>query len=164
MAIFKQSRCIALLVGVILVSFSAISLLNPEGSSAGENVIEMGKLKSVSHKATEALVPDTGSALYRTSVSTSILKPMLYTTAAESVHTWANMISAGWLSPEKLQRQEAANTGTVQPKAKAVVVKASPPAAQTLKEAAKGTTSVNKVKAATQQHPPQHCSSLGPSY
>ncbi|AIQ56492.1 cell wall hydrolase [Paenibacillus borealis] len=155
MLIFKQSRCIALLVSVILVSFSAISLMNPEGSAAtGENVIEMGKLKSVSHTAAEAIVPGTKSAIHRTSASSSTIIPMLYTTAAEPVHTWARMVSAGWLSPEKLQRQNAVKKGTAEPKAKVTVVKATPSAAQALKKAAKGTTSVNKVKAATQQHPP----------
>ncbi|MEI2395128.1 cell wall hydrolase [Paenibacillus phytohabitans] len=157
MLIFKQSRCIALLVSVILVSFSAISLMNPEGSAAtGENVIEMGKLKSAGDESLEPSVPKAASAVYRTSPSSSTMIPMLYTTAAEPVHTWARMVSAGWLSPEKLQRQEAAKTGAVQPKpkAKVTVVKATPSAAQALKKAAKGTTSVNKVKAATQQHPP----------
>lgn len=155
MSIFKQSRCIALLVSVILVSFSAISLMNPEGSAApGENAIEMGKLKSASHESAEPRVPKAASAMYRTSTSSSTMTPMLYTTATEPVHTWARMVSAGWLSPEKLQRQDAAKTGAVQPAAKVTVVKATPSAAQALKKAAKGTASVNKVKAATQQHPP----------
>jgi len=47
MLIFKQSRCIALLVGVILVCFSAISLLHPGGvAEGGQNRMQMVKLQS----------------------------------------------------------------------------------------------------------------------
>lgn len=82
MLIFKQSRCIALLVSVILVSFSAISLMNPEGSAAtGENAIEMGKLKSAGHESLEPSVPKAASVVYRTSPSSSTMIPMLYTTS-----------------------------------------------------------------------------------
>lgn len=47
MLIFKQSRCIALLVGVILVCFSSISLLHPGGISEGkQSTRQMAKLQS----------------------------------------------------------------------------------------------------------------------
>lgn len=36
MLIFKQNRCIALLVGVILVCFSAISLMQPNQVAEGK--------------------------------------------------------------------------------------------------------------------------------
>lgn len=165
MLIFKQSRYIALLVGVILVSFSAISLMNPEGTAAtGENVIEMGKLKSASHQSVEQLIPQAASVLHRTSHSAEISTPMLYTTAAKPVHTWTRTVSAGWLSPEKLQHKVAAKPASILTKPKVTVVKASPPVAQAPKIAATGTKSVKSSKAVTQQHPPQHCSSPGPSY
>lgn len=155
MLIFKQSRYIALLVGVILVSFSAISLMNPEGSAAtGENVIEMGKLNSASHQSVEQLIPQAASVLHRTSHSAAIHTPMLYTTAAKPVHTWTRIVSAGWLSPEKLQRKDAPKPASILTKPKVTVVKASPPVAQALKIAATGTKSVNVNKAVTQQHPP----------
>ncbi|KAI7261157.1 hypothetical protein KC345_g9867 [Hortaea werneckii] len=114
----------------------------------------MDKLQSTSHKAAVTLVPYAASSLNRISSTVDTIKPMLYTTAAEQVHIWTRMVSAGWLSPDKLQRQDAAKTGIVQPKAKAVVVTASPSAAQALKKAATGTTVVKQSKAATQQHPP----------
>ncbi|WNS41249.1 cell wall hydrolase [Paenibacillus sp. MMS20-IR301] len=153
MVIYKQSRCIALLVGVILVSFSAISLMSPEGAATGENVIEMDKLKSASQKYAEPFLPEAGSALHRTSASSRTITPMLYTTATAPVHTWASMANAGWLSPEKLQRPEPAQKAeAVQPKV--AVVKASPSAAQALKKAATGTASIKTSKQATQQHPP----------
>lgn len=166
MLIFKQSRYIALLVGVILVSFSAISLMNPEGSAAtGENVIEMGKLNSASHQSVEQLIPQAASVLHRTSHSTEMMiTPMLYTTAAKPAHTWTRTVSAGWLSPEKLQLKDAAKKTSIPAKPKVTVVKASPPAAPAPKIAATGTKSVKPGKAVTQQHPPQHCSSPGPSY
>lgn len=156
MVIFKQSRCIALLVGVILVSFSAISLLNP-GSATGENVIQMDKLKSASYQPAEPLVHKAVSVLYRTSASTPAMKPMLYTTATEPVHTWARMVDAGWLSPEKLQRQDAAAKTVAKPKVAVVkaAAKAVPSAVPALKKAAKGTTAVTKSKTATLQHPPK---------
>jgi N-acetylmuramoyl-L-alanine amidase len=155
MLIFKQSRYIALLVGVILVSFSAISLMNPAGSAAtGENMIEMGKLKSASHQSVERLVPQAALVLHRTSPSASTITPMLYTTAAKPAHTWTRTVHAGWLSPEKLQRKDAAQKTAIPPKPKVTVVKASPPAAQVPKIAATGTTSVIPSKAVTQYHPP----------
>ncbi|MEK5034449.1 cell wall hydrolase [Paenibacillus sp. FSL R7-0302] len=155
MLIFKQSRYIALLVGVILVSFSAISLMNPEGTAAtGENVIEMGKLKSASHQSVEQLIPQAASVLHRTSHSAEKSTPMLYTTAAKPVHTWTRTVSAGWLSPEKLQRKDAVKPASIVTKPKVTVVKASPPVAQAPKIAATGTKSVKPSKAVTQQHPP----------
>ncbi|WP_405107662.1 cell wall hydrolase [Paenibacillus sp. FSL K6-1217] len=156
MLIFKQSRYIALLVGVILVSFSAISLMNPEGSAAtGENVIEMGKLNSASHQSVEQLIPQAASVLHRTSHSTEMMiTPMLYTTAAKPAHTWTRTVSAGWLSPEKLQLKDAAKKTSIPAKPKVTVVKASPPAAPAPKIAATGTKSVKPGKAVTQQHPP----------
>ncbi|MEK4044823.1 cell wall hydrolase [Paenibacillus sp. FSL H8-0048] len=155
MLIFKQSRYIALLVGVILVSFSAISLMNPEGTAAtGENVIEMGKLKSASHQPVEQLIPQAASVLHRTSHSADNSTPMLYTTAAKPVHTWTRTVSAGWISPEKLQHKNAAKPASIVTKPKVTVVKASPPVAQAPKIAATGTKSVKSSKTVTQQHPP----------
>lgn len=158
MLIFKQSRYIALLVGVILVSFSAISLLSPGGSAAtGDNAIQMDKLNSASHTSVERLMSGAATALHRTSPSASTITPLLYSAAAKPVHAWTSTLHAGWLSPEKLQRTDAAKPAAIQPKPKPkpAVVKASPPAQATaLKPAAKGTTSAKASQAVTQQHPP----------
>lgn len=162
MLIFKQSRYIALLVGVILVSFSAISLMNPDGSAAtGQNGIQMDKLNSASHKSVELLVPAAASVLHRTSpsASTSItITPMLYSAAAKPVHEWTRKLQAGWLSPEKLERTGAAKpAAAVQPKDKpkpAAVSIAPKVQAKAPKPAAKGTASANAKQAVTQKHPP----------
>ncbi|WP_340021597.1 cell wall hydrolase [Paenibacillus sp. FSL K6-1096] len=160
MLIFKQSRYIALLVGVILVSFSAISLMNPDGSAAtGQKGIQMDKLNSASHTSVELLVPGAASVLHRTSSSASTITPLLYSAAAKPVHAWTRELSAGWLSPEKLERTAPAKPAAVQPKAKpkpAAVSITSPvqAKAKASKQAAKGTTSANAKQAVTQQHPP----------
>lgn len=162
MLIFKQSRYIALLVGVILVSFSAISLLSPGGSAAtGDHVIQMDRLNSASHTSVERLLPGASTVLHRTSSSastSSTITPLLYSVAAKPVHDWTRKLNAGWISPAKLERTSAAQPAAVQPKAKPkpAVVKATPPPVQAKapEQAAKGTTSVKAKQAVTQQHPP----------
>lgn len=46
MTLFKQDRWVTLLIGVILVCFSAIILLNPEKESAGIRTVRLDKLQS----------------------------------------------------------------------------------------------------------------------
>lgn len=151
MEIFKQNRCIALLVGVILVCFSAISLLSPGGASEEQNTLKLDKLSGAGYASAAALLPRQAIPLVRTNGTT---KPMLYTTAANSLHIWSARQPAGWLTPDKLKPKTAAGTEPIQPKTAVVEV---PPAAQqqALKQAAvKGTQTVNKVNTASQQHPP----------
>ncbi|SET99029.1 cell wall hydrolase [Paenibacillus sp. NFR01] len=45
MTLFKQDRWVTLLIGVILVCFSAIILLNPEKESAGIRTVQLDKLQ-----------------------------------------------------------------------------------------------------------------------
>lgn len=150
MEIFKQNRCIALLVGVILVCFSAINLLSPGGVTEGQNTLQLEKLGGAGHAAAAALLPQQAINPERT---TGTIKPMLYTTAANPVHTWSGKQTLEWFTPDKLKLKTTSGTQPVQ--TKTAMVKVSPAAQQALKQTAlKGSQTVNKVNTASQQHPP----------
>lgn len=151
MEIFKQNRCIALLVGVILVCFSAISLFSPGVVTEGQNTQQLDKLAGAGHAAAAALQVQQSSALER---SSRISTPVFYTSATSLGQVWQDkQPKAEWFDPGKLKPKQSAVKPTVQPKA--TLMKA-PPAVQTaLKQAAaKGNQTVNKVKTASQQNPP----------
>ncbi|QSF45845.1 cell wall hydrolase [Paenibacillus tianjinensis] len=150
MEIFKQNRCIALLVGVILVCFSAISLLSPGKINEGQNTLKMDKFGGSGHASAAALLPQTAVTPERIK---GTAKPMLFTTAAIPGHVWNGKQTVDWFTPAKLKLKAAAGTQPAKPRT--VVVKVSPEAQQALKQAAvKGSQSVTKVKTASQQHPP----------
>lgn len=163
MEIFKQNRCIALLVGVILVCFSAISLFSPGVITEGQNTQQLDSIGGAGHAAAAALTDQQQSATaYRIS-RTVINTPVFYTSAAGLSHYWQDKHKAEWFGPDKLKLAKAAVKQPVQPKA--TLMKA-PPAVQTaLKQAAaKGSQTVNKVSTASQHNPPLNCSSPGQSY
>lgn len=150
MVIFKQNRCIALLVGVILVCFSAISLMNPGQVVKGNHSVQMDKLQSAGHAAASALIKSETPSSQR---SNSTLKPMLYTTAANLGHTLTVKKSTEWNSLEKLKRGSIAKTSLAP--VKKAVVKVPPAAQQALKKVeAKGSQTVQNINTASQQHPP----------
>ncbi|MBW4081397.1 cell wall hydrolase [Paenibacillus sp. S150] len=149
MVIFKQNRCIALLVGVILVCFSAISLMSSEGAAKGKNTVQWNDPQP---KGQAAASTQTSTILLRTN-STS--KPMLYTTAANLVQIQKLRQTVEWISPKKLKLPSAAVKTDIL-RQKAAVVKTTPPVAQQApkKAAAKGSQTVNTKNTAIQQHPP----------
>lgn len=150
MEIFKQNRCIALLVGVILVCFSAISLFSPGVITDGQNTQQLDKLAGAGHAAAAALPVQQSSASERTS---RISAPIFYTSAASLGQVWQDKPKAEWFDPDKLKPKQAAAKPTVQPKA--TLMKATPAVQTALKQAAaKGNQTVNKVKTASQQNPP----------
>ncbi|WP_151733135.1 cell wall hydrolase ['Paenibacillus yunnanensis' Narsing Rao et al. 2020] len=151
MAIFKQNRCIALLVSVILVCFSAIVLMNPDGLNDGTNKGKVEALVVTGH-ASAASAPD--SALSVSSARTiTKLKPILYTTAASLKDHWAGKATAEWISPTKLAPAKPAKTEAA--KVTATVMKKPPAAKQAVKQAdAKGSQTVNQAQTASSQYPP----------
>lgn len=155
MVIFKQNRCIALLVGVILVCFSSISLLGTEEIVKGNNSARTNKLQSSGQAAAALLIPvSTPTSLQRSSNNT--FKPMLYTTAANLGQAQKFRQPVEWISPDNLKPKGTAS-GTDILRRKAAVVKTSPPVAhQVLKGAeGKGSQTVNSnITAIQQQHPP----------
>ncbi|MNC30015.1 Spore cortex-lytic enzyme precursor [compost metagenome] len=152
MVIFKQNRCIALLVGVILVCFSAISLMGSEGAAKGKNTVQMNHLQSDAGASAWTSASQAKATLLRTK-STSV--PMLYTTAAYLVQTQKIRQTAEWTSLDKLKPQGAAVKTDIL-RQKAAVVKSTPPLAQQAPKTAvaKGSQTVNAKKTAIQQHPP----------
>ncbi|MEK5235099.1 cell wall hydrolase [Paenibacillus sp. FSL L8-0470] len=151
MVIFKQNRCIALLVGVILVCFSSISLMNSERVSEGKNTVSMNKLQTTHASAASVLsYPATTGA--KRIIETP--KPILYTTVADLRLNWNSNPAVNWFTPDKLKPQSAAKKVTIQ--TKATVVKAPPATAQKAlgQAAAKGSQTVKQAKTASQQHPP----------
>ncbi|WP_379154518.1 cell wall hydrolase [Paenibacillus sp. sgz5001063] len=152
MVIFKQNRCIALLVGVILVCFSAISLLGSEGSAKGRNTVQMNHFNSNGQTSVWTQSSEASTSLIRTK---NTPKPMLYTTAANLAQTKKNWQNMEWISPDILKPQgTAVRTGIL--RQKVAVVKSTPPVAQQVaKQAvAKGSQLVNTKHTAIQQHPP----------
>ncbi|WP_150265403.1 cell wall hydrolase [Paenibacillus tepidiphilus] len=149
MAIFRQNRCIALLVSVILVCFSAIVLMNPE-DMGGSNKVQLEKLSVTGHASAES-VP--AASLPSSSRTITKLQPMLYTTAASLSRHWAGKSTAEWISASKLAPPKPAKTETV--KSTATVMKKPPAVKQTVKQAnIKGSQTVTQAKTASLQHPP----------
>ncbi|OKP94592.1 cell wall hydrolase [Paenibacillus sp. P32E] len=152
MAIFKQNRCIALLVGVILVCFSAISLLGSEGTAKGKNTVQMNHLNSNGQASALTLTSEASTSLVRTK---NTPKPMLYTTAANLFHTQRIRQTLEWISPDILKpKGTAVRTGIL--RQKAAVVKSTPPMVQQVAKTAvaKGSQTVITQKTEIQQHPP----------
>ncbi|AIQ67198.1 cell wall hydrolase [Paenibacillus graminis] len=152
MVIFKQNRCIALLVGVILVCFSAISLMGLVGPAKGKDTVQMNQLQSNAHPSDRISSSQALTALLRTKSSSG---PMLYTTAAYLVQTQKIRHAAEWSSLDILKPQGAAAKTDIL-RQKAAVVKSTPPMAQQAAKtaAAKGSQTVLTKKTAIQQHPP----------
>lgn len=153
MVIFKQNRCIALLVGVILVCFSAISLMNPEEAAEGQHSVQMDKLSGTGH-ASAAAAPQVAAPAAK-KIDGSTMGPILYTTAADLGHAWKSNQTLQWFSPDKLKSQvPAKKTETVQIEA-AVVQKPPAKVQQTKGQAAnKGSQTVKQAKAESKQQPP----------
>ncbi|WP_410513718.1 cell wall hydrolase [Paenibacillus sp. BR2-3] len=141
MLIFKQSRCIALLVGVILVCFSAISLLYPGGiTEGGQNRMQMVKLQSSGLSADLPLTLKEDTDPKRTQ---STLLSKRAAVAPKLNPSWKSEGEAAWISIWDLIDQSKPVTSGIPVKAAAVT---SPPAAQ--KALHKGEATVS------QQYPP----------
>ncbi|UQZ35070.1 cell wall hydrolase [Paenibacillus sp. PK3_47] len=153
MVIFRQNRCIALLVSVILVCFSAISLMNTEGAAEGEHSIPLDKLSGNGHASAAPALLKT-APVSKTTDSTK-LKPLLYTAAADPGLAFKGEQTLELISLDKLKSQIPAKK-TEAPKIKAAVVQKPPVVVQQAKGQAanQGSQTVKQAKAESKQQPP----------
>ncbi|AIQ22256.1 MULTISPECIES: cell wall hydrolase [unclassified Paenibacillus] len=118
MLIFKQNRCIALLVGVILVCFSAISLMQPNQVAEGKiDNLQMDKLQSTSRASViNYLQEESKSSKTRGSTKVSQMNK-LYSTVNLFSSTWKPEQSVEWLSKNKIKPQNTSQASIVRVKA-----------------------------------------------
>jgi N-acetylmuramoyl-L-alanine amidase len=160
MVIYKQNRYIALLVGVILVSFSAISLLHPGQTAEGKLNKVQGKLNAPAVASALALTPHT--TITSPARIQSTIHPLISSAAIHSSPNWKLEQKTAWLSKSTIavtSKVSATMVKTPVAKTKASAIPAPPAVQKTLQKTANATasqgsqTAVKKV-AATQQHPP----------
>ncbi|KAA1183372.1 cell wall hydrolase [Paenibacillus sp. FSL E2-8871] len=118
MLIFKQNRCIALLVGVILVCFSAISLMQPNQVAEGKiDNLQMDKLQSTSRASViNYLQEESKSSKTRGTTKVSQTNK-LYSTVNLFSSTWKPEQSVEWLSKNKIKPQNTSQASIVRVKA-----------------------------------------------
>ncbi|MEK4344167.1 cell wall hydrolase [Paenibacillus sp. FSL P4-0184] len=118
MLIFKQNRCIALLVGVILVCFSAISLMQPNQVAEGKiDSLQMDKLQSTSRASViNYLQEESKSSKTRGTTKVSQTNK-LYSTVNLFSSTWKPEQSVEWLSKNKIKSQNTSQASIVRVKA-----------------------------------------------
>ncbi|AWV32003.1 cell wall hydrolase [Paenibacillus sp. FSL R7-0048] len=162
MLIFKQNRYIALLVGVILVCFSAISLLQPEQVAEGKmDRVQMDKLQSTSRASVLSLLQDES----KSSITSSITRGITEVTQANKLNNTFSLLSSAWkpakgvewLSVKKLKQKNTKNTSNVSIiRVKADVVQSKPAAqkaSQLAETATKSSQATAKTVSASQKHP-----------
>lgn len=153
MLIFRQNRYIALLVGVILVCFSAISLLHPgQVTEAKVNNKQMPKLQSISRASVLSYIQErstpnqvrlTSAASHKLLKSASLLSPV-----------WTIKGNTKWLDMNTIKQQGTSQASIV--RVKSDIVQASP-TAQKVTQVDKATTrsqTAVKTVSTSQQHPP----------
>ncbi|AIQ72640.1 MULTISPECIES: cell wall hydrolase [Paenibacillus] len=162
MLIFKQNRYIALLVGVILVCFSAISLLQPEQVAEGKmDRVQMDKLQSTSRASVLSLLQDES----KSSITSSITRGITEVTQANKLNNTLSLLSSAWkpakgvewLSVKKIKQKNTKNTSNVSIiRVKADVVQSKPAAqkaSQLAETATKSSQATAKIASASQKHP-----------
>ncbi|MNZ66174.1 Spore cortex-lytic enzyme precursor [compost metagenome] len=118
MLIFKQNRCIALLVGVILVCFSAISLMQPNQVAEGKiDSVRMDKLQSTSRASVISYLQE--ESISSKTRGTTKVSPTnkLYNTANLFSSTWKPEQNVEWLSKNKIKPQNTSQASIVRVKA-----------------------------------------------
>ncbi|KGE19178.1 cell wall hydrolase [Paenibacillus wynnii] len=142
MLIFKQSRYIALLLGVILVCFSAIVLMN-EGIVSGEkqNRIQLVKLQSSGLTANSPLTLIEKEDPKRT--GNEVLTKLDRLAAVPFNSSWKTVGKAEWINAGDFITKSRPAPSVVPVKAAVIII---PPA--------KGIQAVSKKVTASQQHPP----------
>ncbi|HBS44675.1 MAG TPA: cell wall hydrolase [Paenibacillus sp.] len=150
MLIFKQNRCIALLVSVILVCFSAISLMQPNQVAEGKiDSVRMDKLQSTSRASVISYLQE--ESISSKTRGTTKVSPTnkLYNTANLFSSTWKPEQNVEWLSKNKIKPQNTSQASIVRVKTD---VARSNPAAQKA-TAKKSAQTVVKTVSASQKNP-----------
>ncbi|NUU63523.1 cell wall hydrolase [Paenibacillus agri] len=160
MVIYKQNRYIALLIGVILVSFSAINLLHPEPTTEGKLTKVQGKLSAPPVTSALELAPKTTDSNHTRIQIQSTIHPVISSAVIQPKPEWSLQQKAEWLNRQTIAAADTVKTAVVKEaavKTKAAAVPVTPAVQHTLQKtatASKGSQTEAKKVAATQQHPP----------
>lgn len=154
MLIFKQNRCIALLVGVILVCFSAISLMQPNQVAEGKiDSVQMDKLQSTSRASVISYLQEE-SISSKTRGTTKVSQTnKLYNAANLFSSTWKPEQNVEWLSKNKIKSQNTSQASIVRVKADAAQSNPAAQKAQMADTAKKSAQTVVKTVSASQKNP-----------
>lgn len=155
MLIFKQNRYIALLVGVILVCFSAISLMQPNQVAEGKiDSVQMDKLQSTSRASVISYLQEESTASKTRGTNKVSQTNKLYNTVNLFSSAWKPEQGVEWLSKNKIKLQNTSQASIV--RVKADVVQSSPTAqkaTQLAETATKSAQTVVKTASASQKNP-----------
>jgi N-acetylmuramoyl-L-alanine amidase len=155
MLIFKQNRYIALLVGVILVSFSAISLMQPNQVAEGKiDSVQMDKLQSTSRASVVSYLQEESIASKTRGTNKVSQTNKLHNTVNLFSSAWKPEQNVGWLSKNKIKPQNTLQASIV--RVKADVVQSNPAAqkaTQVADTAKKSAQTVVKTASASQKNP-----------
>ncbi|MEK5252769.1 cell wall hydrolase [Paenibacillus sp. FSL F4-0125] len=155
MLIFKQNRYIALLVGVILVCFSAISLMQPNQVAEGKiDSVQMDKLQSTSRASVISYLQEESKASKTRGTNKVSQTNKLYNTVNLFSSAWKPEQGVEWLSKNKIKLQNTSQASIV--RVKADVVQSSPTAqkaTQLAETATKSAQTVVKTASASQKNP-----------
>lgn len=156
MVIYRQNRYIALLVGVILVSFSAISLLHPESTTEGKLNKIQGKLNSPPVNPALVLTPK-GAELnqnrIRSTIQSELSNTGIHLKQDFQVPQQAEWISRSAIAASSIEKK----TAVTEVKTAAIPAPPSKQASNKQQQTAavtQGSQTVTNKVAATQQHPP----------
>ncbi|KTD85250.1 cell wall hydrolase [Paenibacillus etheri] len=154
MLIFKQNRCIALLVGVILVCFSAISLMQPNQVAEGKiDSVQMDKLQSTSRASVISYLQEE-SISSKTRGTTKVSHTnKLYNAVDLFSSTWKPEQNVEWLSKNKIKSQHTSQASIVRVKADAAQSNPAAQKAQMADTAKKSAQTVVKTVSASQKNP-----------
>ncbi|WP_313638422.1 cell wall hydrolase [Paenibacillus sp.] len=154
MLIFKKNRYIALLVGVILVCFSAISLMQPNQVAEGKiDSVQMDQLQSTSRASVISYLQEESIASKTRGTNKVSQTNKLYNIVNLLSSTWKPAQNVEWLSKNKIKPQNTAQASIV--RVKADVAQSSPAAqkAQMADTAKKSAQTVVKAVSASQKNP-----------
>lgn len=154
MLIFKQNRYIALLVGVILVCFSAISLMQPNQVAEGKiDSVQMDKLQSTSRASVISYLQEESIASKTRGTNKVSQTNKLYNTVNLLSSTWKPAQNVEWLSKNKIKPQNTAQASIVRVKADAAQSSSAAQKAQMADTAKKSAQTVVKSVSASQKNP-----------
>jgi N-acetylmuramoyl-L-alanine amidase len=155
MLIFRQHRYIALLLGVILVCFSAISLLQTDQVAEGKmDSVQMNKLQSISRASVLNLLQEASKSSQTRGAQKELQTNKIYNTVSLLSSTWEPEQSVEWLSMNKIKRQTTSQASIIRVKADVVQSKlAAQKASQLAVTATKSGQTAAKTVSASQQHP-----------
>lgn len=154
MTIFRQNRYIALLLGVILVCFSAISLLQTEQVAEGKmDKLQLDKLESTSRASVLTFLQESNNSKTRGSTEGS---------NSNKLYNTVNLLSTNWKSENsvellrsvnKIKSQNTSNVSVIRVKADVVQSKAAANKSQAADTVTKSSQTAVKTVSTSQKSP-----------